>query len=78
MNAARARCGAGSNESRRHRDLQLPRQRGRRRTSTIPIVIFSAGEPVKTHLVDSFNRPGGNITGISDVLQNSRRNGLDY
>jgi putative tryptophan/tyrosine transport system substrate-binding protein len=36
-------------------------------TSTIPIVIFNAGDPVKTHLVDSLNRPGGNIIGISDV-----------
>jgi putative ABC transport system substrate-binding protein len=36
-------------------------------TSTVPIVMFGSGDPVKTHLVQSLNHPGGNMTGISDV-----------
>jgi putative ABC transport system substrate-binding protein len=36
-------------------------------TSTIPIVISASGDPVSTHLVASLARPGGNVTGISDV-----------
>jgi putative tryptophan/tyrosine transport system substrate-binding protein len=34
-------------------------------TTTIPIVVFGAGDPVATGLVVSFARPGGNITGVS-------------
>ena len=34
-------------------------------TRTIPIVFISGGDPVQFKLVDSFNRPGGNITGVS-------------
>jgi putative ABC transport system substrate-binding protein len=34
-------------------------------TSTIPIVFMGVGDPVTAGLVTSFNRPSGNVTGIS-------------
>jgi putative ABC transport system substrate-binding protein len=36
-------------------------------TRTIPIVMASAGDPVATGLVESLARPGGNVTGLSQM-----------
>ena len=50
----------------------------KRTTSTIPIVFGVGGDPVKAGLVDSFNRPGANVTGFT-LLTNeieSKRMGL--
>lgn len=35
--------------------------------TTLPVVAIFAGDPVSTGLVDSLARPGGHLTGISDV-----------
>ena len=35
--------------------------------TTLPVVSYTTGDPVGTGLVESLARPGGNITGISDI-----------
>jgi putative tryptophan/tyrosine transport system substrate-binding protein len=44
-----------------------PLAAARNATTTIPIVFHMAGDPVRLGFVKSFNRPGGNVTGVSLV-----------
>src|SRR5262249_57221732 len=47
-------------------------------TSTVPIAFTTGGDPIKLGLVASLNRPGGNVTGVSNLITElgSKRLGL--
>jgi ABC-type uncharacterized transport system substrate-binding protein len=44
-----------------------PTRAAKQVTTSIPIVMAGGSDPVRTGLVASFARPGGNITGVSDL-----------
>ena len=46
-------------------------------TTTIPIVMASAGDPVGSGFVKSLARPGGNITGLSNMSWRYQRQALE-
>jgi putative tryptophan/tyrosine transport system substrate-binding protein len=49
----------------------------KRATSTIPIVMMNVTDPVATGLVASLSRPGGNVTGVTDLGVETAVKGLD-
>ena len=42
-----------------------PALAAKRQTTTIPIIMAPAADPLRTNLVASLSRPGGNVTGVS-------------
>jgi putative tryptophan/tyrosine transport system substrate-binding protein len=44
-----------------------PAKAARMATNRIPIVFYGAGDPIGLGLIQSFARPGGNITGVTDL-----------
>jgi hypothetical protein len=60
--------GARPASSRRDRRLShTGGQGGHEATKTIPIVMAPAGAPLELGLVESLARPGGNVTGLSNM-----------
>ena len=45
----------------------------KRQVSTIPILFIDVFNPIGVGLVESFSRPGGNVTGLSDMHPDERQ-----
>ncbi len=54
-----------------------PAKAAKAATATIPIVFVSAADPVRTGLVPSLSRPGGNVTGVSLLASSLNGKKLD-
>ena len=46
-------------------------------TQTIPIVFMTGGDPVKSGIVASLGRPGGNVTGVSFITMDLNRKRME-
>ena len=55
-----------------------PTRAAQKATSTIPIVMGTAGDPVGAGFVKSLARPGGNITGLTDLASDMGFKFLDF
>jgi ABC transporter substrate binding protein/Sel1 repeat len=47
-------------------------------TETVPIILAGGADPVRTGLVASMNRPGGNITGVTTILNQIAGKRLEF
>ena len=47
-------------------------------TTSIPIIALAGDDPVRLGLVSSINRPGGNVTGVAQLVSASERKRLEF